>query len=944
MALCTGCGKKYRWLSGDRCGRCQDRAAKQNLDWTPCGGCGSTFEFPDEGVDCDSCKDRDAAISHVNACMEDPPNPHNRGQYIPLAHPPVTSDPEAKLFFPQLLKSKAARVLSSLVNSHAEAVQNATHPDNVARSKVRGAAAVARAIPRIQVKLSRATNANTRPSEKNSNLMPTLQDWPETTPFYQVRAALGAVLDHHYTTKYAVRVSGADFSLKYVASKTGVNDGHTQGTLGDLWASSTGITVKAGDRKNRVLDLEAVVDYPKTEVFASDDEDAYTGAAKRKASSYPTHASKRPALTPAGAAFYQSTVQLNEDRYIVSRIDCTFDNVGTIIWTEDSHSFEVSLRKESSASGSMKTMNTLTLDGQKFAAKCFFSVGGQPPSGEENLAYLKNELVVQKLAARSLTRFQERVATGKISIADLQVADSFILRVAEGPQKGHAWIVDRLLLSTDVTKFSGTEVAGSHGDLFGATCDSLAHYSLEDSEGSLVFVDIQGIKQSQYIHGIRGSDQVVLFDLMAHTIAGGVYLGDKGVTGIEEFKRQHICNTICKAMPLKNLASSTRSPSTPKPQSHSSQPPPPPVHKPQHPAKPPADAIQMYRVRAGSGIVDSEITNPRTPRGLVSYTGGFNNLLEIDTTKPQTCGPYTVCAAKLTNTRNQSSDSIYIYKLSNMKPSDEDEDPVSQEICRYSDARDLLERFEDLLQNEGIAVAGPHTPTDEDLAYFLDLVEFEILQTKPDSYHTWLYFNTSLPRALTETDIDNDPDHLRDSRDRKFFAIMEAFSHFVYEQSGGGYVYHHFRFAISFWDADAWAELKDGPNPCIIYFKTSSAIGGSCHNDGGRLGIADFKIRHEETVQKNDGHGILSLCVDVREVKRLEKNRSVSTDSAGQLKEEDNGGRLAGSGAGEVDGIIICSLKSSWRVTTTVDDMGGWGAQRSADASSQGMYVIEGRL
>ncbi|KAJ7664011.1 hypothetical protein DFH06DRAFT_1128362 [Mycena polygramma] len=68
-------------------------------------------------------------------------------------------------------------------------------------------------------------------------------------------------------------------------------------------------------------------------------------------------------------------------------------------------------------------------------------------------------------------------------------------------------------------------------------------------------------------------------------------------------------------------------------------------------------------------------------------------------------------------------------------------------------------------------------------------------------------------------------------------AIMEAFSHFVYEQSGGDYVYHHFRYA--------WAELKDGPNPCIIYFKTSSAVGGSCHNDGGRLGIADFKIRHE---------------------------------------------------------------------------------------------------
>jgi len=52
--------------------------------------------------------------------------------------------------------------------------------------------------------------------------------------------------------------------------------------------------------------------------------------------------------------------------------------------------------------------------------------------------------------------------------------------------------VDPFLGEVDVKKFSGTDEAGSNTDLAGMTCDAFAHFSLYDSGGTLVLVDIQG--------------------------------------------------------------------------------------------------------------------------------------------------------------------------------------------------------------------------------------------------------------------------------------------------------------------------------------------------------------------------------------------------------------------------------------------------------------------
>jgi Alpha-kinase family len=65
--------------------------------------------------------------------------------------------------------------------------------------------------------------------------------------------------------------------------------------------------------------------------------------------------------------------------------------------------------------------------------------------------------------------------------------------VIDGKKKDHAWLLDPLYDGGVFKKWSGTDGAGINTeDLAGMTCDALAHFSLVDSEGSLVLVDIQG--------------------------------------------------------------------------------------------------------------------------------------------------------------------------------------------------------------------------------------------------------------------------------------------------------------------------------------------------------------------------------------------------------------------------------------------------------------------
>lgn len=68
--------------------------------------------------------------------------------------------------------------------------------------------------------------------------------------------------------------------------------------------------------------------------------------------------------------------------------------------------------------------------------------------------------------------------------------------MTQGSCAGHAWLVDPLYKDAEraVHRFSGTTEAGDNSNkLAGRTCDALAHYSHFNSDGTIVFVDIEGV-------------------------------------------------------------------------------------------------------------------------------------------------------------------------------------------------------------------------------------------------------------------------------------------------------------------------------------------------------------------------------------------------------------------------------------------------------------------
>ncbi|KAJ7912437.1 hypothetical protein B0H13DRAFT_2327443 [Mycena leptocephala] len=727
MALCTGCGRKYRYLAstGDLCGRCQDRDAHRNSDWN-------------------------AAIAHVSNAIANPPHPRDPGQYIPPAQPPLTNNPE--------LQERARIALASVSNAHANAVANAVNPDLVAKSKIRGVAANQLAVPRIHIRVTLQSNQFKCPSsEKNSGFLTIIRDFYENVPFYKVVAGLVAAIDLHYVDQYGTRIQVSDVMFQYASCGAVLDSAHTSGTLGDLWRQSTGVRVAPKERKNSLLDLHAVVNYPpviSNKESEYDSEITFVTGSKRKATSLASSSVKRLALVPAGANHYRSTVERTEDSFLVSRIDCTRDGAGVVVWTETSVSTEVSVRQDSSASGNTKQMSILTFERRQYAAKSFYDIGGRPPTPQDNIFHLKAELLCQKQVAHCLTRFQEQAKAHGVSIADLRAAQSFILHVTSGPRKHHAWLVDPLLSTTNTIKFSGTDVAGSNSDLFGATCDALAHFSLEDSEGylsSLTFkVLLLCIKEPHLVHGVRGSDELVLFDIMQHTRDGDSNIGDKGLTGIEEFKRQHKCNSI-----------------------------------------------------------------------------SFNHILGIEAGEETTVyGPFDTKLATLRYSRRKDSKDVLLLDFSKRKQSDEIDYPT-QEVTRFADAKDLMEQFETLLEAKHFSLESNPESTDSTYS------ELEILQASAEARHrTWLYTRHDLRSELIDTKNITD-----DAKNRKFHSLLEAFSHFVYEKSGRSYVYHRFLYF--------WLDPEEGGGPFIFYFQTSSTAGDTCYDDGGKLGIEDFRIEHE---------------------------------------------------------------------------------------------------
>ncbi|EJD38028.1 kinase-like protein, partial [Auricularia subglabra TFB-10046 SS5] len=116
---------------------------------------------------------------------------------------------------------------------------------------------------------------------------------------------------------------------------------------------------------------------------------------------------------------------------------------------------------------------------------------------------------------------------------------------------GTVWLVEPLRPS-QVTKFSGTMVFPKPKTPLECTLHAFVHYVFQISGSSLVYADLQGTPGI-----VKDRDGTLLFDPMVHTPKGCNSVGDHGNEGIETWKKQHICESMCLGLELPSVQPAT---------------------------------------------------------------------------------------------------------------------------------------------------------------------------------------------------------------------------------------------------------------------------------------------------------------------------------------------------------------------------------------------------
>jgi hypothetical protein len=218
---------------------------------------------------------------------------------------------------------------------------------------------------------------------------------------------------------------------------------------------------------------------------------------------------------------------------------------------------------------------------------------------------------------------------------------------------------------------------------------------------------------------------------------GDSNIGDKGLTGVEEFKRQHKCNSICQKIGLKPVLTTSDAPAS----KLESSP----------PLVPQSGGAQFFilhillslrvleeprpqafHVRLGCGVINCDPTSSTTdciPRGYTRYSGAaFNHILGIEAGEETTVyGPFDtklvsillsslpsrveITQATLRYSRRKDSKDVLLLDFSKRKQSDEIDYPT-QEVTRFADAKDLMEQFETLLEAKHFSLESNPESTD----------------------------------------------------------------------------------------------------------------------------------------------------------------------------------------------------------------------------------------
>ncbi|KAK7473126.1 hypothetical protein VKT23_001227 [Stygiomarasmius scandens] len=223
------------------------------------------------------------------------------------------------------------------------------------------------------------------------------------------------------------------------------------------------------------------------------------------------------------------------------------------------------------AKGKMKmAFEFIRDDGERFVAKRFFNVGqGRDKMVDlsENTNYLLQEHSNILRGNMWLNEFYDLADEGNVEVSKTFSFTECYLAHEVIPDDGFAsyasgvreksltgedevfWLIEPKRARA-VDRWSGSM---DHPNVLGKrhqTIMAFAHYTLEISKGSLVYVDLQS---TPGVHSQTGLATDILFDVGTHSNSDDQGLtgpGDFGRIGIETFERQHKCLGICQKLGL----------------------------------------------------------------------------------------------------------------------------------------------------------------------------------------------------------------------------------------------------------------------------------------------------------------------------------------------------------------------------------------------------------
>ncbi|KAJ7737273.1 kinase-like domain-containing protein, partial [Mycena maculata] len=107
------------------------------------------------------------------------------------------------------------------------------------------------------------------------------------------------------------------------------------------------------------------------------------------------------------------------------------------------------------------------------------------------------------------------------------------------------WLLEPIRNSS-VTHYSSTMDHPAGTGQLAHILSGFVHYCFQESEGGIVFADIQG-SSGRLSSNAMG---IIIFDMMTHTPAGDSGVEDHGPKGIEKWCDQHDCNVFCRMLEL----------------------------------------------------------------------------------------------------------------------------------------------------------------------------------------------------------------------------------------------------------------------------------------------------------------------------------------------------------------------------------------------------------